>query len=803
MKRSRLALVVTALVTVVSIVLTLRLSLSRDLTNLFPKTPEADALSRVMRVFGGGDVSLILLKGEDPVEVGRAVDDLAAGLREGATISRVLSELPTAAAGGRDDPTGAWRFASPSARRELARIVGSEEAMRARLRETRSLLLAPGASDVEELVAKDPLRLAQVPWSGRIEIAAGAGAKLGSPFSAEEGRARIVVVVARGHALDGRAAEAFNRDADAALTKARAAHPNVRMSLTGGHVIAKQTETMMRTDLTKSGVLSMVLASVVFVLTFRRARALVAVLPPLAAGTLWTTAIAAVTFRELSAVATAFMAVVIGVGVDTGVHVYGALLAARREGLAPRAAADRAVRETWKPTLGAACAAGGAFGCLAFSEIAGMQQLGLLCAIGEVLTAVAILIVVPEIGVWLERGDPPAPARLPGIAALTSTRPRALLTLALAFAALAGAAALGAPKLDHGVVALDPKTIPALAVYQEIDATFGGTRGQLVIVTHGTTEEEVRARADALSEAASTLMSRRAIAGFDALGEISPSLTAQRVRLAERDRLDLPAKRATLIRALEAEGFSLDACAPALEAFEHPAELVAYADGEPDSAIGWVRTRHVGHDAAAPPEKRWLAVSYVRVTNNASDDAEARATLRAADPGSIVTGFTELERSLKETLQRDLPRVVGGALVMVLVVLAFTLPKKRMVGVALLVLAVEIALVLLAARLLGARWHVYDALVLPVLLGITLDEVLFLLTATERKGIDEALTEQAPLGTATALTTAAGFGALVICRFKGLVDVGIVGGLGSVVGLAAALLVVPAVLRVTRHRTHP
>lgn len=94
------------------------------------------------------------------------------------------------------------------------------------------------------------------------------------------------------------------------------------------------------------------------------------------------------------------------------------------------------------------------------------------------------------------------------------------------------------------------------------------------------------------------------------------------------------------------------------------------------------------------------------------------------------------------------------------------------------------------------RWHVYDALVLPVLLGITLDEVLFLLAAAERTGsIDEAIAEQAPLGLATALTTAAGFGALVVCRFGGLVDVGKVGALGSIVGVIVSLVVIPAVYR--------
>ena len=92
---------------------------------------------------------------------------------------------------------------------------------------------------------------------------------------------------------------------------------------------------MLRRDLEVSGALSVVLASLAFVLTFRRARALVAVLPPLALGTLWTTGLAALLPAGLSAVAIAFAAVVVGVGVDTGVHVYAALLDARRAGLSP------------------------------------------------------------------------------------------------------------------------------------------------------------------------------------------------------------------------------------------------------------------------------------------------------------------------------------------------------------------------------------------------------------------------------------------------------------------------------------
>ena len=85
---------------------------------------------------------------------------------------------------------------------------------------------------------------------------------------------------------------------------------------------------------------------------------------------------------------------------------------------------------------------------------------------------------------------------------------------------------LGAPKLDHGVVALDASTLPAMATYDEIYATFGGTKGQLLVVSADPDESRARARADAVAEVAERLASTGTIEGYDALGTIAPSIAA-------------------------------------------------------------------------------------------------------------------------------------------------------------------------------------------------------------------------------------------------------------------------------------
>jgi predicted RND superfamily exporter protein len=610
-----------------------------------------------------------------------------------------------------------------------------------------------------------------------------------------------VVAEPRGSAFFSRDAQGLVEDVERAEAAVRnAGIAGVTMELAGGHAIAWSIELMLRRDLEVSGTLSVLLASLAFVVTFRRARALAAVLPPLALGTLWTTGIAAVLPTGLSAVAIGFAAVVVGVGVDTGVHVYAALLEARRAGFPPLEAAKRARAATWQPTLTAAAVAGVAFASLALCGLRAVRQLGLLCAAGEVLTAVAILLVTPEIGAWLERGPPP-PLRharwIDSLAWATATKRRAILALAACTAPIAVVAVIGWPQPADALVAIRPRALAPLVAQEHMYALFGGEPGQWVVLSIDADQDTARARADRVGEALEPLVGDGTIDGFDALVTFAPSATTQRARLSARDALDLPSRRAALESALRDGGFDLDACARALDVFAHPSTALLAVPGAADAALSWLAGRHVARDAGGT-----LVATYVRPKGNPAADARARAAILAADPSAIVTGFEAIDRALRDVLARDLLVVGGVALAVIAVAMRLALRSALQALVALATLVCEMAAVGVAMRLLAVRWHVYDALVLPVLFGVTIDESMFLLHAARGRTMRDALVAQGPLVAATALTTAAGFFALVVCRFDGLRDLGIVGTMGVLAGLVAALIVVPAALRVLQRVGH-
>lgn len=790
---SRLARIVLVVVpTLVSLVLMGHLKLSGDLSALFPTQGSAAMLGRVSRAFGGGDTGMFLVRGDDPAAVAAATDDLAAALAKAPSVTAVIDHAPLPS----QDPTLAWQYAGPTARRALEAAL-TDEGMDRRLAGSKELLLSPAAKDAEDWLAKDPLRLSLLPWEAKIELAAGISASSGGEFSADEGRARLVVVQPKGRAFDPQAAAAFVADANVVMASVGGGHQGVTIELTGGHAVAVATRAMLERDLALSGTLSMALAALAFFLTFRRLRALVAVMPPLLLGTAWTLGGAALLPDGLSAMSIAFAAVVVGVGVDTGVHVYAALLEGRRLGLAPVAAAEYAQKKTARPTMLAAVAAGLTFGALALSDLRALRELGILCGVGEVLTSLAILIVTPEIGRFLERREPPSahrPRWIEGLLWLTGDRRRAMGLFALAAVPFLLLALFGGPKAGDAIVALRPKALEPLRVQSEIFEKFGGKPGQWMVVVADADEGRARDRADRVAEALDGLSRDHVIDGYDALASYAPGPALLSDRMAARDAIGLPSLAPRLESALERNGWDPEACAPALAAFEHPASPPT------EDAMPWLRSRHLARDGAET-----LAVSYVRPKGDKDSDEKLRAAIRAADPDAVITGYPFLEAGLKDTLAHDLPRIAAVALVLVGLALSASLRRPRDVVLAALTLLTALAIVASAMRLFGIRLHAYDALVVPVLLGITMDEAMFLLHAAQSAPRDaasddpvaHAMREQGPLVLATALTTSVGFGALLVCRFDGLRDVGAVGAIGSLAGLLAALLIVPAGLRLT------
>ena len=771
---------------------TTKLAMSPDVGDLLPDAGEGQSLRQYARAFGGGDVAMVLVRGAEPERVRAATERAAALLRDDESVRAAIDRIDVPRA---SDPSQAWPMSPPRARAAIREAL-TPEGMRKRLRETRALLLTPGAGAVADALRDDPLRLAQIPFEQRTQLASGASAaptgsltpNASGAFVADAGRARLILIAPKGQALRGVDARAFVKEVEETLSRVRSSEGGITFELTGGHAIAAASERAIRRDLVVSGVLSTLLAALAFALTFRRLRALVAVMPPLAIGTLWTAAAATLALDHLSAITVGFVAVVVGVGVDTGVHVYAALLEARRRGLAPAEAAHAARAATWRPTMVAAATAAFAFGALGLSQIPALRQFGFLCAAGELLTAVAILAVTPWLGALLERGDPPA-RRTPRWVTLLGSAARhhaAPAVLAMAcFVPVYVLFTLGLPTSMGSFVGIRAASIAPVVTQQTIQELFGGGSGQWVVLLDSTGEQDARRRADRVFEALDVVQEHTN--GFDGLARFAPSEETQRSRMKERDAFDMAGRAETLRTALVAEGFAAEPFAPAIRALASPSQEVHDLLARDGDFSGLLRARFLARDGDH-------TVAAVFVRPKPGQEARVEAAIRGADAAAKITGYARLETALASGLRHDLPRVVGVAALLVAATMALGLRRWRDIGLGLGVLALEVAWVVACVRWWGLPIHAYNAFVIPVLLGITVDEAMFLIfraRSVDDGGMEAALRHEGPNVLATGVTTAAGFAGLLACTFDGLRDMGRLGVLGVLIGLFAALWVVP------------
>jgi hypothetical protein len=222
-----------------------------------------------------------------------------------------------------------------------------------------------------------------------------------------------------------------------------------------------------------------------------------------------------------------------------------------------------------------------------------------------------------------------------------------------------------------------------------------------------------------------------------------------------------------------------------LRAVANPAPITL-ADLPPE-----LRERYIGTTG------KWLVRAFAR--DCLWEHAPLRRfveVVRAVDPRATGKPFGTLEGL--ETMKAGFEWAALYALIAIVVVLLVDFRSVGFTLLALVPLGVGVAATLGVLALLGMSLNPANMLALPLIVGVGVDNGVHVLHDFRARQRGRAYS----LGGATArgilvaaLTTVLGFGALMISGHRGLVSLGFVLALGVSCCLAAALLLLPAALR--------
>lgn len=773
-----------------------RLRLDLDVLGMLPRgEPAFDDFKTFVADFGELDELFILVDGPRPARE-QVAAALTAALARLDDIRSVQGRIDTAAAS--EGLLGPFLFNYlPVHDYTEVHAQLTPAGIAAQIAADKALLAAPFDVSLARAVAADPLGLRRI---AAVHLATAAGDALpdldDGYLTARDGNALLLIARPAGSPFDAAFTARLLDQVEAAVAAARGDLP-VRVALTGSYLFAREDAATMKADIQRYVVLALLGVLAVFWLGYGNLGVLPFVAYPLAVSTLLAFALSLLVYDQLNALSLSFAAILYGLSIDSGIHFYGRLLDAhRRHGDDPRAAVAETLASLGWANVASSSTTAAAFLVIALSCLTAVQQLGILTAAGMAITTAQFFVLYPALGIlWLRRGAAAprslATPRLGAWGAAAQRHARPVRGAALALAVLCALVATRVP-LDPSLQRLRPADSPALRVQEEIAARFARPdRGGAVLVGGATTEaalvagERVAARLRAWHEAG-------LLAGVQSIDALLPSAATQRERLAEYNALPRAAALRTLDAALRAQGFRPERFAAFTTAFAAPRDEVVTLDTPALAPFAAVIERHVRQR----PGHTMVAVYAEPVAGIGWDAMAARLRAALPDLKVAVAARALLEDTLRGVLRRELLGFVGLAVVANLLLLVLVLHSLRD-GVAVLApVLLVVAAVFAAMWAMGMAVDPINLVVTPLLLGIGVDNGVYVVSATRELGdVGAALRACGRAICLTSCTTTAGFGFLAFSTYPPLASLGVLMALGLLLTLAATIVVLPALVK--------
>lgn len=518
---------------------------------------------------------------------------------------------------------------------------------------------------------------------------------------------------------------------------------------------------------------------------------------------------------------TAFLgSIVIGNGINFPIILLARYSELRRHRREVEEAMAGAMRDTWKPTLAAALAAGVSYGSLALTDFRGFSQFGIIGAIGMTCCWIATVTTLPAVIAfaesrgWMrvraaESSDRGPAARLAPFA-VKHHRGIAAASVLVSLLSLWGASHLSRHTIESDLSKLRNKwSMEHGSGYwgKKTDDIFGRGLTPTILLTGG--------RADTL-KVYGELQAIQAREGdnspFASISTVDDVIPIEQPRkreiLLELNKLLTPKVRATLGKqeARLVKDFLPAEVSPPFTAKDMPEALVKgyrETNGKTDTVLQ-VYPRISPSGEGAPAHGTWNGDEVIRYT------ALLREAIAKSGVRAVILGQNPISADMLESVERDGPRATLFAFLAVAFLVIVMFPHLRQAVPMLLSLLLGVLWMVGAIGAFHWRINFLNFIALPITFGIGVDYSvnIFGRLYLERKqgggGAKDVIRVIRETGSAVMLcscTTVIGYGSLLMSGSQAFVSFGKLAVTGEITCICAAILSLPALwLLLPSHR---
>jgi len=173
--------------------------------------------------------------------------------------------------------------------------------------------------------------------------------------------------------------------------------PKVTVGITGEDVIASDEMTLTQVDVKKATLIALAGVSLLFILAFRGvAKPLMAVFCLIVA-LCWSIGFTTLTVGHLNILSVVFTTILIGLGIDFGIHILERFKEERMAGEDISSSLQKTVEGTGRGNFAGAITTALAFGAMTLTDFVGVAELGWIAAWGILFCMLAMLLLLPAL----------------------------------------------------------------------------------------------------------------------------------------------------------------------------------------------------------------------------------------------------------------------------------------------------------------------------------------------------------------------------------------------------------------------
>jgi predicted RND superfamily exporter protein len=748
--RRRLVAGLLVLFTVVFAGIASTLEVDSDMLSMLPDdAPEITALRKLHHEEGGANLVTLAFASEDPEALDPFLDDLVDELQRLDGVQFAVHEV---------DPALTMKIG-------LLQLTPEDvQTLTGRLRGALALGSALNPIVTQRLLDMGPL-------TERI-----ANSQNTSLLGTSDGKGKVLVRPT-GSSHDAPFATRLMDDIDAVVAAADAEAHGVELQWVGGSYRHNAEDRAgIVADLQATTVVSALLVLTIIALAFRNPRATVLVMLPLAVGTAGELGVVALLFGSVNTYTSIGSAILLGLGIDFAVHLVGRYRELRALGRATNDAVEEAWDLVGPPCATAAMTSAAGFLALASADFKGFSQLGVALAIGLMMCLGAMLVGLPVLLPWLDRGSAHKtllgiPIRRPDSS--RSTYRLAPLGLSLAVVVTALAATRLPPDFEFDISNLRRSGMSYEELSDEERALAKDSYSPVVVtLPDAATLVREHARIQAGIEAGEwthlgQIVSIENVLPHDQAARVA-ALSELRVLVDHKNLRYLPpplVKNLLVMKDWDGAGLTRN---------EVPEALLTLLGARDESQHRLL---------VFPKGNMWDLREAAAFTDDVED---------AIGEYPAAGEYTAMG-ALYRTILKDMPKVAMLAAFLVFALSALDLKRPLWIAGAVSTLAAGLVWAGVAVEGLGIRLSIVNIVGLPILLGIGVDVVIHLLHRLGEEGpggVRRALSTTGVAALVSTLTTIASFVALTFAGNRGIQSLGLL----VVIGLSSVFLVTALLL---------